>query len=85
MKIILNTIILLSFVSLMASCSSRHYRDETSMQIGCASSEVIISNKKSRFLGSSSSWTATCNNKEYFCKSIPRLRDGMNVNCEEVE
>jgi len=51
----------------------------TSGQIGCAPSEVEISDEGSGY--ASETWTATCHGEQYYCSRVGTGKDTSQVNC----
>ncbi|HEX3595040.1 MAG TPA: hypothetical protein VHU80_08065 [Polyangiaceae bacterium] len=55
----------------------------TSGRIGCAPSDITISDQESGW--NTSSWVATCHGKTYFCSSASNGRYATDVSCKEAE
>jgi hypothetical protein len=55
----------------------------TSGQIGCAPSDITISDQGSGW--NTSSWVATCHGKEYFCSSASNGPYSSQISCKRAQ
>lgn len=72
----------LAVTSLLTGCGD--LQNVTSGQIGCAPSDITISDESHGW--NVASWVATCNGKRYFCSGISSGRyGGGDVSCKEEQ
>ena len=69
------------FALLGCAASTGSLQSASSSEIGCGPDEITVTNYKLNMY--TSSWTAKCNGKTYYCSGSDTLKD--RANCKEAQ
>jgi hypothetical protein len=74
---------LISILFALSGCaaSTSSLQSASSSEIGCGPDEIVVANYKLNMY--TSSWTAQCNGKTYYCSGSDTLKD--RVSCKEAQ